>query len=387
MNIEILNDFDETKIYSAFDNIIIEFGLDTAPTSPIDFAEVIGLGFPVDLSPNPKGNFYFNFKLFSKSYITKGNLQDKISYDVDILNADSFGKEDPDFMQGKNITIKVVLEDATEITKNFILKYYRGVQDLERFNHYLFVAQNDVIDYTATSIYYWRGYPLDIGVFSKGLGTIGLILNNDISAAGNESTEILTYQLIDNYQFTRVILTNGVDNIRSTNGTDLMQLINSISVKDYDQADFAVKIFNVVRMPECEGHYLKWLNRSGDYSYFLFSNKYEESIDASSIGSINNDFKNKEYNPSPSLSKGKTSNREMTLFKSKVDEKMRYFLSDLIDSPKVYYYTGKKDTKASQYNWIEVNVTDNNFEMERPKENTWNYFLQIEFTKYKNQTI
>lgn len=385
MNIDILNDFDETKIYSAFDNIIIEFGLDTAPTSPIDFAEVIGLGFPVDLSPDPQGNFYFNFKLFSKSYITKGNLQDKISYDVDILNADSFGKEDPDFMQGKNITIKVVLEDATEITKNFILKYYRGVQDLERFNHYLFVAQNDVIDYRATSIYLWKGYPLDIGVFSKDLSIIRIAIEENYF--NSNSNEINTFLLIDGYQFARVILTNGVDNIRSFNGADLLENINSIYVADASEANFAVKIFNVVNMPECEGHYLKWLNRSGDYSYFLFSNKYEETIDASSIGKINNDYANKGQNVSPSLSKGKKSNRELTLFKDRVGVEMRYFLSDLIDSPKVYYYTGKKDTKASEFDWIEVDVANSDFEMNRPKERVWDFYLDIEFPEYKNQVI
>mgnify|MGYP006421227655 CR=1 FL=1 len=386
MNIQIINDFDKNKIYSAFDNIIIEFTLDQQPQSPIDYAEIDGLGYDVTLSPNPEGEFYFNFRVFSKSYITVDNLQDDMSYLVNTQDSQTFVKEDIQFMQGRNLSIKILLTDGTEIERQLILKYYRGVENLERFNHYFFVSKDDQQDYNPISIYYFEGYPIDIGVFTTELRSVGFATEQ--SPNQSNSLQINTFPIIDNYQFSRLILSDGFKHLKSTNGTDLISNISEIYITDFVENNFAVKIYNVVKIDSsCGGHYLKWLNRSGDYYYFLFSNLYEESIDSDSLGTINNDYSNKGYNPSPSLSKGKQSNREMTLFKQGVDAQMRAFLSDIIDSPRVYYYTGKKYERASKYDWKEVFITDNNFELTRPNEYRWNYFLSIEFPEYKNQTI
>ena len=385
MNIVFLNDFEPNNRYSAFDNIIIEFGLDSQPASDIYEAEIEGLDFPVKLSPSPQGVFYFNFKVYSKSYLTEEDLQDRINYNTDLQDGGSLTKQDDFFFDSFFITIKIILDDDTIISKNTVINFLRAVKDNERFFKYLFIEKDSLIEYIAPTIYYFNGYPLDIGVFSNQLTNIGLS-NNDNPNDGN-SVALSTYQQANNYQFARVILSNGETNIKSTNGNDLIQNMNAIYITDFDEVDFAIKIFNLKKIEHCGGHYLKWLNRSGDFSYFLFSNKHEQSIKASDKGKINNDFNNKKSTVSRYLSKGKTSKREMRLFKQSADEEMRYFLSDLIDSPRVYYYTGERGQAASDISWIEVNVTDSDLELQRPKENKWDFYLEIEFPEYKNQVI
>ena len=385
MNIKVVNDFSDEKIYSAFDNIIIEFALDQEPSSPISFAEILGLNVSITLSANPEGVFYFNYKMFSKSYITKDKLQENIDYNIEQNNALSFSKKDDSFIDGKAITIKIVLADEREITKDFSLKYNRAIKDLDRFNDYFFIDQELGAEYNAEMIYFFPGYPFDLGIFTKELQQIGI--QTEENRNSSNSVSIQTFDYVENYQFTRLVLSNGFSNLKSSNGNDLTENISEIYIADFSENDFVVKTHDVKQMPNCEGHYLKWLNRSGDFSYFLFSNRYEENIDVNSLGNINNDYKNKEYSISPKLSKGKESTRELTLFKDRVDEQMRYHLSDLVDSPRVYYYTGEKDQEASVFDWIEVEITNSNFEMHRPKDNVFDFYFDIEFPDYKNQRI
>ena len=386
MNIQILNNFDEQKIYSAFQNIVIEFGLDQQPSSPIDKAEITGLGFPVVLSASPRGKFYFNFRMFSKSYITYKNLQDPIDYEVDEAIISTFSKQDDYFLLHNIISIIISLKDKTTISKNFNLKYYRAVLDKFRFKQYLFANPYEInTEFEPLTLYIFDGYPIDIGVFTKGMLVIRIATTENYN--DSTSSQVVKNNIVEGYQFTRVILTNGNEFIQTVSGATLLDNISELYVDDTQSFEKPTKIYNVKTIYNCKGHYLKWLNRSGDYSYFLFSDRYEEEISANKKGSINNYFKNNDELISPSISTGKESNRELTLFKNKVDQEMRYFLSDIIDSPKVYYYTGFKGKAANEFDWVEVNITDSSFEINRPKENTWNVFLDVKFPMYQNQVI
>ena len=379
MSIKIVNDFNEKKIYSAFDNIIIEFKLSNEISGKVKLAKVFGLGIDIELSPSPNDVLYFNFKKYSTSYISENQLIDYINY---------FGetsKSDDEFLKSFYVRFEIHLEEDEIFTKYILLNFSRAVFDKDRFKNYLFVEPGHQIEYEAKQIYFFPGYPLEIGVFTKELETA--FLQTEYTRNSSNSIQININELNFGNQFNRVVLSDGYYNLRSENGSDLMQNIKEIYINDVSDLDFTVKVYDIIKFKNCSGHYLKWLNRSGDYSYFLFSNYYEEDIDTDSLGSINNDYSNNDYSISRNISKGKESERSMTLFKKGVNRKMRYHLSDLIDSPRVYYYTGKKDSQSSKYDWTLVEITEKSLQINRPKEDIFNLYLGIKFENYKNQII
>lgn len=127
----------------------------------------------------------------------------------------------------------------------------------------------------------------------------------------------------------------------------------------------------------CNGHYLKWLNSFGGWSYWLFY-KGNENIQTREQGVLNNDFNNLEDTVSPMISLGTESQNTISLFQEGITRDEMLLLRDLLDSAKVYLFTGVAFTQSSDKDFVEVIVKSGNFRLSNARERINNLSLTIE---------
>ena len=110
----------------------------------------------------------------------------------------------------------------------------------------------------------------------------------------------------------------------------------------------------------CGGYYIKWVNSLGGFNYWLLP-KGNENLNTKDRGTIYNDYSNMEDTISPFISLGKdSSDKIVTRLDSLKDEQIE-ILRDLLDSPKVYLFTGTPFSKNTFNDWLEVNLKDGSF--------------------------
>jgi hypothetical protein len=134
----------------------------------------------------------------------------------------------------------------------------------------------------------------------------------------------------------------------------------------------------------CNGHYLKWLNSFGGWSYWLFY-KGNENLQTKELGVLNNDFNNLEDTVSPVISLGTESQNAIALLQEGITKDEMLLLRDLLDSAKVYMFTGIAFTQSSDKDWIEVIVKSGNFRLSNARERLNNLSLTIELPMNVNR--
>ena len=134
----------------------------------------------------------------------------------------------------------------------------------------------------------------------------------------------------------------------------------------------------------CNGTYLKWLNSFGGWSYWLFY-KGNENLQTKELGVLNNDFNNLEDTVSPVISLGTESQNTISLLQEGITKDEMLLLRDLLDSVKVYMFTGIAFTQSSDKDWIEVIVKSGNFRLSNARERINNLSLTIELPMNVNR--
>lgn len=136
----------------------------------------------------------------------------------------------------------------------------------------------------------------------------------------------------------------------------------------------------------CEGHYLKWLNSFGGWSYWLFY-KGNNNLNTKEKGFINNDFNNLNETISPYKSLGFESSNSIQLQQEGITPDEMLLLRDLLDSTKVYLFTGIQYTQSSDQDWIEVIVSNGNFRLINSRNVINTLGLTIELPKNVNRML
>lgn len=356
----------------AYNNSIIKYssnlGVMTSSTIQID-----GENFKI----YPFNNvFSFNFLEIIKIKINTNNFKDLITPNLDnkIMYDDTTLSK---VITATITTTNGVVTDSLTVSYNF----YKGVEQLIGYTNKLII--NDVIklsipsvNYFTYPVTYFEGYPFDFSI-------IGLT-STDVFKFKNNNTGILSPSFSGTTQkVKRFFLSDGAINETlngvlplTTNTNDIGLYVNNILIKH----------ISINKIDSKSGVYLKWFNKSGGYSYWLFDNIYNETTSTSGLDDFSGGYDNLQNLTTYSESLGKLSSKKYELV-TKYDEKEKEYLLDILDSPKVEMYIyqqpfNKIDDKSFIGVYVKVGSFNNNnkssknslmITIELPKTNTITY--------------
>ena len=119
---------------------------------------------------------------------------------------------------------------------------------------------------------------------------------------------------------------------------------------------------NIVDCPN-DGVYLRWINKYGEYNYYLFQSSIENTTvhksDIAFDGVYYSTFLTNNYHHGTGQSIGNDSEESIKLFASLVDSNTFNMLIGLVESPVVDMFLGYSDNGSQ--NWISITVADGTF--------------------------
>ncbi|MGL4568063.1 MAG: hypothetical protein ACRCU6_05995 [Fusobacteriaceae bacterium] len=199
---------------------------------------------------------------------------------------------------------------------------------------------------------YWEGLPFDITVLNP-------LPGNQITLKNEKNSNLLNFPTLNPGRVSRLMLSDGTH-------TDFGTLIginrNEIPIGIYSSVSGSTTISDLVGKISVEkeelkclkGYYIKWVNSLGGFSYWYFEIGSEESS-IKSLGILENDFYNIFESLSVSENIGSNVDNLIDVYET-FNENYIHLLQDLIMSPKIYLFDGKKDVMQSQYDWIEIRL-------------------------------
>lgn len=369
MAIVFLKELDTNKINLAYNNNIVRFYTDSGfvPTNA-----TIQLGAnTITLYPDPNGIFYYNFKDLITSILNTDNFTDDLQ--TDISNTFVYDWTDKISLTD-DVVITINLSNDTTETDTRSITWLSGFVQLQNWkqtypsNNLLTTDIRLLQKINGDSYYdyflnYWYGYPFDVTVYGN-YNVIEIINNNNISS------DVFTLDKIN-----RLVFSDGRTDVSIEDSLTFQSGLNDL---DFDGA-FNVRLNKITDF--CTGGiYIKWINSLGGWDYWLF-HKGQTNLKTKDNGSLENDFENLEDTISPLISLGKTSQNTIKVQEKRVSKEDKILLTDLLDSAKVYLFTGTPFSQNTFNDWIEVNLKSGNFTIENPRSNLYQFDFTLELPK------
>lgn len=356
-------------------------------------ATVSFAGLVFTLFPDPTNKFYFNFK-YSVSTLLNGsnNFSDNIDFDIITIIANDFKTRvindggtfeafDCLVAQIKNLGVDPIIDYTDYIYKDlsveYIIYYTNNTQDTNTQYYAFLSAYVNPQDYKKlytnypynlytskimlkpiSYLKYWTGYPFDFTWYDGTQSNLEFIING------------VTETYINTNRINRVVVSDG-----ETNYFNLQNGYNTVN-------DFYIEqIANA-----CEGHYLKWLNSFGGWNYWLF-NKGNDTLTTKDLGAIFNDYEDVIDTISPYVAIGKTSENNIVVRQDNITPDDFLILNDILESPKVYLFTGLQNEIVQSNDWLEVTIKAGAFRVSNSKEKMTNLNLTIELPANNTKTL
>ncbi|MDV6169547.1 hypothetical protein R1T16_14015 [Flavobacterium sp. DG1-102-2] len=395
--IQFVTPIDAGKLRMAYNNDILRFYSDS--TDPALYADVtlsetsailmVGTEpktyFTIRLYPNPQGQFYLNLQPYVAATLNTRNFEDTLQTSLAAGNSSSFtyAFSNGTLLNGVlkiNVTHKTAEADSVTNT----LVWLGGTQ---QFGDYSRLATSDLLMLSPTKkntvneyyLKYWQGYPFDISVLDY---NASLIARRNFTVVNQ--TNALTTTLSPKGNITRITFSDGrTDETPET----LLPLAEGTNKLKVSTSATRQRWVHIEKVPYCEGVYLKWLNAMGGYSYWLFedtyaidrSTKYNDEIDR------NND--NLENSFGRTVQTGKESRDTLKIIAELLTEDERRIVEGILDSPKIYLFTGKPLSQNSYRSWIEVTLKTGSARLKNPKQPLTNFTFDIELPIRFTQTL
>jgi hypothetical protein len=365
MAIVFLKELDATKIKLAYNNNIVSFYTDSGVT-PTNATVEIGLN-SITLFPDPNGIFYYNFKDLVTTILNNDNFTDDLNSDL----STSFIYDWTDKISlTDDVVITINLSDNTTETDTRSITWLSGYVQLQYWKkNYpsdllttgieLLQKQNGD-SYFDFYINYWYGYPFDLTLYVD--DNVFEVLNktNNVSDA------------FDCFNVNRFVFSDGRTDVSIEDSIPLQNGINDLDFA----GNFNLRLNKITDFCT-DGVYIKWINSLGAWNYWLFS-KGQTQTKTKDNGSLQNDFNNLEDTISPLVSLGKTSANQIKVQQKRVIEQDKTLLTDLLDSAKVYLFTGTPFSQNTFNDWIEVNLVNGSFAVENPRSKLYQFDFTLE---------
>jgi hypothetical protein len=374
MAIVFTKQLDINKINLAYNNNTVSFYTNSG-ISPNKATIEIGLNI-VTLYPNPSGIFFFNFKDLISTLLNVDNFTDDLNPDIettlvyDWTNKISLTDDVVTTIELSNDTTETDTRSITWLSAFVQLRNWKRTypaNDLLTTDVALLQKKNEN-DYFNYHLNYWIGYPFDLTLYA----------NEEVINVVNDTNAI-------DYEFTFDKISRLVFSDGRTDVSIELRIPLQTGINDLDFKDFNINLNKIT--DHCpNGIYLKWINSFGGWNYWLF-NKGQEQTKTKELGAINNDFNNLEDTISPLISLGKSSENIIKVREQRIKDYDKELLTDLLDSAKVYLFTGVPFSKNTFNDWLEVNLTAGAFVVENPRSDLYRFDLTIEIPTNITRTL
>jgi len=343
----------ESALRMAYNNDVVSFYSNTI-TSPPAYADIVAAGLSLRLYPAPDNSFFINLKTYVSALINSRRFADTTQPDIDDNDADSFVY---DFTNGSllelPIIITVELQDETTETATHTLAWLGGVQQIA---DYIPMLKADTYILTPFKrltqnnyfIKYWQGYPFDISLYTPA------------AALTFENTTLLQDAVFNAPgKVFRLFFSDGRTDETIEDILPLADGYNKIRVYDPAIENGTSKYLTLFKEPVKCGVYFKWLNKFGGYSYWLFENTAGVDRAGKSLGELDNDNENLGTAFNRSLQIGQQTQDTVKVTTDILSPDERDIVEGIMDSPKIYMFTGQPMARNGVNDWIEVTLKTN----------------------------
>lgn len=369
-------------INHAYNNAVVTFNSDNVLTPKHCVIDVNGESLKI--TPNPDGNFRYNFKSIQNILLNQNRFTDDLSPDIQPADDSTLTYDGTasTFLE-LNVTYTITFsDDSTEqLQKSY--NVLRSVEQAEDFIRQQFQSDNNLYllspfkDDSALTYYakYFEGYPFDLSLLS---------LDNGESLKVTNQTVSIDYPFpIDDTKVIRFVLSDGRTDASVEQYIPLVDGFNSLVL---DNNGNLISIDLEKQDAGC-GVYIKWLNNYGGWSYWLFNDRHNRERDLNRLDEVNNDYNNLKDTTDPYYNLGITSRDELDLVTDDLNDKQKLLLDTIYDSPSVYLFTGKPFAQATAKNWLRVNVTNSVANIRDYRDNKYNVELTVELPKRNTMTL
>ncbi|MDG3581757.1 hypothetical protein [Galbibacter pacificus] len=268
------------NVLSAYNNSIVKW--DNNTLSNITYGEVHTSvsTLPFKVYPAPDGTFSINLKDIIKVELGDEPFEDSIEPD---LSTGDFIYQDPNLKLTFNPEFRVCNDNATCQGQSIGFRLIKSAEDILGYvqklnaspNMYLMLPSENNVDFKAT---YFEGYPFDVALLN--------VENSKTIKIKNASTGMEVSEATNDINVKRIVVSDGAYDWTSEDILPLTPKQNKLEIYVND-----VFKNNLVldRIDAKCGVYLKWFNRNGAYSYWLFDRFYEDILKTKT------DTKNKYY--------------------------------------------------------------------------------------------
>lgn len=385
MAIVFSKDIPTDKLLTAYNNHIVRFSSDSVLIPAT--AQITGLGIDVVLYPHPNGTFYFNFQEYVAAEINTKNFSDDTAYDLDDTDSETFTYDVTDgfYLEG-TVTFRINFTDTSTETTTRSLQFYTGVDQITDYkkNQILFVPNklavlSPVEDRSNNSTYlrYWSGYPFEFTFYNPQSPTSPFVLKNRSNG--------MEHEFLSKGKFTSLYVSDGRTDINIENFLPLVTGENDIQFF-IDSVNQNLNLTLYKEEARC-GVYIKFLNKNGRFNYWLLSQNHFRNRSAKYGAELENDFYNLEDTTSPIFQTGKTGEETIKCIVEKLSDRDRLIFEGIIDSPKIYLFTGERFAKANLNDWIEVRLKTSSFNVKEPKKKLYTYVIELELPSRYMQTL
>ncbi len=315
-------------IYPAYNDSFIEF---TSDLSNHNRAEITV--FPTEIFssvfliyPDADGNYLFNLKEAVKVIFNENGFEDENF----VTNV--FWKSISGLYLLQQIQIKVYNESTNEtLSKNY--EFFKAVKQISEPIHsntrQLLSYSPDGINHSMT---YFEGFPFHFDILQVDSGS-DIVLKS--LNTGNE-TEAMNPTASDSFRIN--VDRGGEHNFTSDNVLPLIEGLNRLEL--WEDGAFKSNIL-LLKKKICDGVYLKWWNRNGGFSHYLFDRYFIQALKSSDSGKVFNDeFNNIGSETGIYKSIGKDASGTITI-KTKYEASYYELLKDIFISPLVQMYTSR----------------------------------------------
>lgn len=356
----------------AYNNDIYRFYSDTVSPS---FAEVTIQGnTPIRLYPSPEGMFFCNLKPYISAMINTLDFEDITTTNLIATDAGSFTypandghllKASVDF-KITQITDSETFDDSTTLELQWLAAAQQhGAFNNLRKDNLLVLSPHLPEAMNNWYIKYWEGYPFDVTFYSN---RSSIILQN--------TSNLLLGEFDTGQECTRLFFSDGRTDVTLEDFIPMNTGLNHLKMTRENDSNYYT--LTVDKANGCKGVYLKWLNTQGGYSYWLFENTYAIDRTVKDLGELERDFKNLANSSARTAQIGRQVQDSIKVVAELLTPPQRNIVQNLLESPKVYLFTGTPYGRTNYHDWIEVAVKTSSARIKNPREELTNFSFELE---------
>ncbi|MBA4155071.1 hypothetical protein [Flavobacterium sp.] len=386
MAVVFLKDISTTNLLMAYNNHFVKFYSDTDDKVPVN-CRILGIGIsPIIIYPHPDGSFLFNLSDYVKSDINTNNFADNLVTEFNSLDAETFTYDVSDnAFLNPTVTFTINFTDNTFESETRTLKFLSGVEQLETYkkneiiiseSNYLILSPVATRTNNVTNIYYWEGYPFEFSFYTNFPDDEFKLIN---------TSNALDYSFLAKGNITSVFLSDGKTDVTIE---DFLPLVVGRNVLRFEHnTELQEPILNIYKQDTDCGIYIKFLNKYGRWNYWLLSENHFRNRNSRYFSELENDFSNLEDTISPKIQSGKSAQDSLRCIYERMTLEQKLILESILDSPKIYYFTGERFTRAEINDWIEVSLKTNSLNITKPNTNLYTIELELELPERYMQRL